>query len=251
MSTRRRTLPSDFKALASDNLQPVLDFTNSNAVAKPARSENNELEVNIKELMEQVSPCTDYFGYSEERVKQLRLLANHHKRLSRQEMEVYVLPYVYELFLKGFSIEEMSTAFGVAPKVVNDWIEAIRTLNKDKLDGYDALAAVTKTFDQYDLILKSAMEDYSINKGSATGNTSLKIALQILNDKMKWSYDLNLLDPVKNKGIFIDDKGAKQKKVLDSVLTKVLTKIQDFKKDQSQTALQLGSESSNSNTGDK
>ena len=250
MSTRRRILPSEYQDLSEEKLQPVLDFTNSNAIAKPARAENNELEVNIKELIDQVSPCTDYFGYSEDRVKQLRLLANHHKKLSRQEMEIHVLPYVYELFLKGFAVEEMAMAFGVTPKVVDDWIEAIRTLNKDKLDGYDALGAVTKTFDQYDLILKLAMEDYSINKGSSTGNTSLKIALQILNDKMKWSYDLNLLDPVKNKGILVDDKGAKQKKVLDNVLDKVLTEIQDFKKTQSLTPLQLECESSNSNSRD-
>ncbi len=212
-----------------EEVKPILDQENPIAEAPRARADDNSLALNIRELMKEATPSDSALGYSEERVKQLKLLANYHKKLTREELETFIFPYIYDLFLKGFRDDEMALAFGVTPKVINGWLESIRKINAHKLEGYDAFAALNNTFNQYDMIMKLAMEDYITNKGGSQGATYLKLALQTVNDKMKWSFDLRLLDPVKNKAHNIDDPGAKQKAALDSSIDLLISRVHEIK----------------------
>ncbi len=237
------------KKESGDNFDPIFDHNHKNAIAKP-RVSKGQMSEDLRSLVKELTPIDATPGLSEDRIKQLSLLIAHYEvnQWTEDELEMYLYPHIYTIFLKGFTIEEMALAFNCPIRRIKGWIDKIRKLSKSKLESYDAFDYVAKTFDQFDMIYKLALEDYGINKGMSEGGKFLKQAHQVINDKMKWAFDLNLLDPVKNSAQqTVDDKTAKSKKLLDHSLDLMLEKLSSL--DSSDTISE--DESTNTDSGDK
>lgn len=238
------------KKSSGDEFDPIFDHNHKDAIAKP-RVSKGKMSEDLRSLVKELSPIDAEPGLSEDRVKQLSLLIAHYEinEWTEEELEQYLYPQIYTIFLKGFTKEEMALAFNCSVRRISTWIDKIRKLSKTKLESYDAFDYVAKTFDQFDMLYKLSLEDYAINKGLSEGGKYLKQAHQVINDKMKWAFDLNLLDPVKNSAQqTVDDKTVKGKKLLDQSLDLMLEKLSDIPTDDT---LMIEDESSNTNSGDK
>ncbi|NQY58450.1 hypothetical protein [Cognatishimia sp.] len=207
--------------------------------------EKKEAVVDIPSMVAELNPLGEMTGYSEERVDQLKLLVSYHKNFTPAEIKKVILPHVYPLFLKGFSVDEMSVAFSVEEKVIKSWIDSIREVNTEAIEYFDPLEFVSKAFDQFDMIYRNALEDYGVHKGSSTGNSFLKTASSIVNDKLSWADNSGLLDNLKSKANKDKDKDVENKNMLKSLTMAALSKIAEIQKPQ------LNNEGVSDNPGDK
>ena len=139
----------------------------------------------------------------------------------------------------------MSVAFSVEEKVIKSWIDSIREVNTEAIEYFDPLEFVSKAFDQFDMIYRNALEDYGVHKGSSTGNSFLKTASSIVNDKLSWADNSGLLDNLKSKANKDKDKDVENKNMLKSLTMAALSKIAEIQKPQ------LNNEGVSDNPGDK
>lgn len=200
---------------------------NQIAPLEPLRSpKTGSIDEKIRAFMDELIPEDFIPGLSTNRVKQLQLLLSYIPELSRDEIREFIYPYMYEMFLKGYSAPEIAMALDMNVSTVKTWIADLRQCFKDTITGFDPDLELGKTVKFYDIISQKCL-DMADREGGSSNH--YRLAIQAQAEKTRMLYELGFYDLMKARAIAGDDAKSDSKTQMDKDIDEVLDVIYTVK----------------------
>lgn len=198
----------------------------------PMRSSDmGSVDEHIRGMMDELVPDDFTPGLSTARVKQLKLLLSYVKGLEAQDIKEVIYPYIYEMYLKGFSAHEISMALGVAVSTIKGWLHDLRKCFKDSITGFDPDLELGKTVKFYDIISQKCLD---IADRPESSSSYYRLAIQAQAEKSRMLFELGFYDIMKARAINAEEDLSNNKRQIDKDIDDVLDvmfTVTDIKED--------------------
>lgn len=172
----------------------------------------------IRARMEELIPQDFTPGLSTSRIQQVKLLLSYIRDLAPQDVKEAVYPYIYDLYLKGFSAHEIAAALGVAVSTIKGWLTDLRKCFKDSITGFDPDLELGKTVKFYDLVSQKCLDRADQGEGSSY----YRLAVQAQAEKSRMLFELGFYDIMKARAINAEEDVSNTKKQIDADIDNVL-----------------------------
>lgn len=144
---------------------------------------------------------------------------------------------VLRLKMRGCTLQEIAGELGISVSTVSRELEAIRELNKNRIEAFDMQAEVADTMASYDDLIEQAWVEYNVPTSTPSHRLKcLDYIRQAKNDKMRIMQEIGLVETKPEQvdhsikvDVINEWSESAQKQIAEAILQSMLTPITPMK----------------------